>query len=215
MKTIGVFDSGVGGLSVTNAIKAAMPEHKVIYREDAENVPYGTKSKAELAKLVTPIIEDMARQCDIIVIACNTVSTVLITELRQQIKVPLIAMEPMIKPAAAQTKSKTIAVFATPTTLASERYEWLVENYAKHLQIIEPDCSTWSYMIENNVINQDLIREVTEDVCRRGADMIVLGCTHYHWIEDLIQELAGQRAVVLQPEQPVISQLARELSRLD
>lgn len=214
MATIGVFDSGVGGLSVTNAIKKALPHEAVIYREDAENIPYGTKSKQELHDIVVPIIEDMARSCDVIVIACNTVSTVLIEDLRATIDVPLIAMEPMIKPAAQQTESKTIAVFATPTTLASKRYAWLVKTYGEHLTILEPDCSTWSYMIENNDVDHQHIAQTVETVCQKGADVIVLGCTHYHWIEDVITELAANRAVVLQPEQPVILQLERVLARL-
>lgn len=214
MARIGVFDSGVGGVSVVNAIKKALPEHEVVYREDRENIPYGSKSKAELAKLVTPILKDMAETCDLIVVACNTVSTVLIEDLRKEIAVPLIAMEPMIKPAAEQTNSKVIAVFATPTTLASDRYAWLVKTYGKHLTILEPDCSNWSYMIENNTVDQQQITETIEEVCQKGADVIVLGCTHYHWIEDVITEVAGDRAVVLQPEQPVILQVERVLAQL-
>ncbi len=214
MAVIGVFDSGVGGLSVTNAVKKALPEHEVMYCEDRANIPYGNKNKAELARLVGPIIQEMASRCDVIIIACNTVSTVLIEELRQSISVPLIAVEPMIKPAAELTISKTIAVFATPTTLASARYAWLVETYAKHLTVLEPDCSTWSYMIEADQINTQLIKQAVNTVCDKGADVIVLGCTHYHWIEDLVEEIAASRAKILQSEQPVISQVRRVLSQL-
>lgn len=214
MKTIGVFDSGVGGLSVTKAVKKAFPDYSVIYREDTEHIPYGSKSKAELAGLVTPIITEMAEVCDVIVIACNTVSTVLINDLRHQVQVPLVAMEPMVKPAAAETKSKIIAVCATPATLASDRYKYLLATYAKHLTVLEPDCSSWASLIETNQINQQYITTIIDDVCREGADVIVLGCTHYHWIEDAIETAAHGRATVLQPEQPVISQLSRVLARL-
>lgn len=215
MKTIGVFDSGVGGLSVTNAIKKALPNHTVIYREDSKNVPYGTKSKKELLGLVLPILTDMATECDVIVVACNTVSTVLISELREKINVPLIAMEPMIKPAASETMSGIVAVCATPMTLTSDRYAWLVKNYANHLSLLEPDCSTWSYMIEADKVNRQYIENEINSLCDQGVDVIVLGCTHYHWIEDLITKTAAGRAKVLQPERPVISQLAAVLSRLD
>jgi glutamate racemase len=211
---IGVFDSGVGGESVANAIQKALPEHQVIYVNDRENVPYGNKTPGQLLALVTPILNMLSKECDVIVIACNTVSTTLIEELRKQIATPLIAMEPMVKPAAEQTKSKVIAVCATPTTLASQRYNWLKQQYAAGITVVEPDCSDWSSMIENQQIDRQKISSRIEDAIAKGADVIVLGCTHYHWIEDLIIEIANGRAVVLQPEEPVISQLKRVLAQL-
>lgn len=212
MSKIGVFDSGIGGLSVANAIEKALPEHQVLFVDDGKNVPYGTKSPEQLIELVVPLFKDMeARGCDVIVVACNTVTTTLIEDLRKISSVPLIGMEPMVKPAAEQTKSRTIAVCATPTTLASERYRWLKEKYAKGIKVLEPDCSDWSYMIEQNSVDEKKIEQITEDVCSGGADIIVLGCTHYHWIEELIRQKAGERARVLQPEQPVISQLLQVL----
>lgn len=212
--TIGVFDSGVGGKSVANAIEKGLPDSTVLYREDKENVPYGTKSKDELFALVRPILEDMSTQCDIIVIACNTVSTVLITELRAIISVPLVAIEPMIKPAALKTKSRVIAVFATPTTLSSTRYAWLKDQYAKNLTVLEPDCSDWSAMIENNEINEAKIEDTVENVCSKGADVIVLGCTHYHWIEQEIKATARGRAEILQPESAIVSRVEQVLAPL-
>lgn len=214
-KKIGVFDSGIGGLSVAHAIEKALPECQVIFVNDTKNVPYGTKKPEDLLKLVVPILLDMQKQgCEVIVVACNTITTTLITVLREQISVPLIGMEPMVKPAAEQTKTGVIAICATPTTLASDRYKYLKEKYAAHLTVLEPDCSRWSYMIESNNIDREAIINVTQEVCDQGADIIVLGCTHYHWIEDLIRQAAASRASVLQPEQPVISQLQRVLAPL-
>ncbi len=216
MRKIGVFDSGVGGLSVATAIEKALPNHQVIFRDDKKNVPYGIKNKQELLKLVSPILKSMAEDgCEVIVIACNTVTTTLIHELRHNISIPLIGMEAMIKPASIKTKSNYIAVFATPTTLASSRYYDLKKQYTKDIKVIEPDCSDWSYMIESNQINKDKIHTITESVCNQGADVIVLGCTHYHWIEDLIKQSAGSRAEVLQPEAPVIKQLKNILTNLE
>ena len=212
MPKIGVFDSGIGGLSVASAIKKALPNAQVIFINDNKNVPYGTKSPEVLLELVLPILQDLSEKCDVIVIACNTVSTTLINQLREQIKVPLIAMEPMIKPAAEQTKSQVIAVCATPTTLASKRYTWLKETYTKGTKVLEPDCSDWSYMIESNSLDRQKIQKEISKVCEQGADVIVLGCTHYHWIEDIVKEEANGRAEVLQPEQPVISQLKKVLN---
>lgn len=215
MIRIGVFDSGIGGLSVVKAIEKNLPGHEIIFKNDTKNVPYGTKSKEQLLGLVLPILRGMEEQgCDVIVVACNTVTTTLITELRQEIKVPLIGMEPMIKPASQLTASKVIAVFATPTTLASDRYEQLKELYAQGIEILEPDVSDWSFMIETKHVDQDKVKRITDDVCQKGADVIVLGCTHYHWIEKLIKRVADDRAEVLQPEIPVIEQLARVIKDL-
>lgn len=214
MARIGVFDSGVGGLSVARAIEKALPNHQVMYREDKANIPYGTKTTEELRAIVVPILTELAAVCDTIVIACNTVSTTLGTELQAALPVPVILTEPMIVAAAEKTISKMIAVCATPTTLASPRYKQLLETDAKHLTVLEPDCSTWSYMIEHDAIDEQMIRDSIETVCEKGADVIVLACTHYHWIEDRINEVAGSRAIVLQPEPMIISELERVLARL-
>lgn len=212
---IGVFDSGVGGLSVANTIRKALPDNEVILREDKENLPYGTKTPEQLYNLVLPILEDMeAVGCDVIVVACNTVTTSIISELRVAMEVPLIGMEPMVKPAAERTKSKTIAVFATPTTLGSKRYAWLKQEFAQGVTVVEPDCSSWSSMVENNQVDKEQVKANTEAALAAGADEIVLGCTHYHWIEELIKEYAAGRAEVLQPEQPVIAQLKRVMESI-
>lgn len=213
MKPIGVFDSGIGGLSVARAIEKALPKRRVIFVHDSQHFPYATKSPEEIFGYVVPILEDLVNQgCQVIVVACNTVSTTLIEKLRKIIKVPLIAMEPMVKPAAQQSKAGVIAVCATPTTLASKRYGWLKSNYASGVKVIEPDCSDWSQMIETNQVDHDKIRRRITEVCKAGADVIVLGCTHYHWIEKEIQEIADEfKTKVIQPEQPVIEQLKRVL----
>lgn len=211
---IGVFDSGLGGLSVARAIQLALPEHEVIFVNDASHMPYGSKPPEELLKYVSPILRKLAdRGCSVIVIACNTVSTTLIDTLRLETDVPLVPVEPMVKLAAAQTKTKVIAVCATPTTLASTRYTKLKDTYAVNAQVLEPDCSGWAYMIEHNDIDQVKIRRQIEAVLSKGADVIVLGCTHYHWIEDEIKAIAKDKAIVMQPEQSIIRQVKRVLVR--
>jgi glutamate racemase len=126
----------------------------------------------------------------------------------------LVAVEPMIKPAAALSKGKIIAVCATPTTLASPRYHWLKETYAKNIKVLEPDCSDWPAMIEHQRLDQEKIAARINEVLAAGADVIVLGCTHYHWIEAEIIALAADKATVLQPEQAIIKRLRRVLARL-
>lgn len=213
-KKVGVFDSGVGGLSVVNAIKKAMPELVVIYADDKQHIPYGNRNPQEIYSFVEPILQDLVKKgCDVIVIACNTVTTTLINDLRKVINIHLIGMEPMIKPAAKLTKNGVITVCATPATLASKRYLWLKKEYANNIKIIEPDCSDWSQMIQNNQIDRDKITKIITKSCNKGSDVVVLGCTHYHWIEDLIKDIAKNKAKVIQPEQPVIEELKRILQQ--
>ncbi|MGZ6005143.1 MAG: glutamate racemase, partial [Candidatus Saccharimonadales bacterium] len=130
------------------------------------------------------------------------------------ITVPLVGLEPMVKLAAEMTMSKVIAVCATPTTLASERYRWLKENYAAGVKVVEPDCSDWTRLIETSQIDRKHIYEQINGACLQGADVIVLGCTHYHWIEDQIKLIVGGRAKVIQPEKPIVEQLKRVLAQL-
>ena len=213
---VGVFDSGIGGLSVANAIRAELPDLDVHFVNDTQNVPYGSKSPEQLFELVLPILQSMvADGCQVIVIACNTVTTTIISKLREELSIPLVAVEPMVKPAAEMTRAKIIAVCATPTTLASPRYNELKREYAAGVTVLEPDCSQWSAMIEGNDINQDVITEQNESVCQQGADVIVLGCTHYHWIEGEIKQVADKYgAKVIQPEPALVAQLRKVLAQL-
>lgn len=212
---IGVFDSGVGGLSVAQAIEQTLPQHQVIFKNDSQNVPYGSKSPEEILGFVVPVLESLVKDgCQVIVVACNTVSTTLIDELREKFEVPLVALEPMVKPAAAMTKSGVIAVCATPTTLASARYAELKATYAANVKILEPDCGDWPSMIEHQQIDQEKIEASIEAVLAQQADVIVLGCTHYHWIEEEIVAMAAGRATVIQPEAAIIEELKRVLERL-
>lgn len=212
---IGVFDSGIGGQSMANAIARAMPDLDILVREDKANLPYGSKSPDELLRLVSPILQTMVSEgCQAIVIACNTVTTTIIKDLRARLTVPLVAVEPMVKPAAAMTEKGIIAVCATPTTLASKRYAELKAEFAPNLTVLEPDCSDWAYMIEHTSVDKAKVASRINEVLAAGADVIVLACTHYHWIENEIKDLAGRKAQVLQPEEAIIRQLKKVLKQL-
>jgi len=212
---VGVFDSGVGGQSVINAIQKELPELEIIYKDDKKHLPYGTKTIKQIHSFVQPIFRDFINEgCQVIVVACNTVTTNLITQLREEFKVPMVGLEPMIKPAAVASKTGVIAVCATPRTLSSGRYKWLKEQYANNVKVIEPDCSDWALMIENNSVERDKVAKTIEEIINQGADQIVLGCTHYHWIEELINKITKNRATVIQPEIPVVAQLKRVLEQL-
>lgn len=200
---------------MAQAIQRAIPGIEVLLREDREHVPYGTRSPAEILGFVIPIFQELVDAgCQVIVVACNTVSTTLIEELRQRFEVPLVAVEPMVKPAVALTKSKVIAVCATPTTLASKRYAELKRTFAAGITVLEPDCGDWARMIEHDQLDRQKIAGRINDSLGAGADVIVLACTHYHWIETDIVAIAAGKATVLQPEQAVIKRLKQVLSRL-
>lgn len=202
---LGVFDSGIGGEAVADALQKSFPDATIICINDRKNVPYGDKPADEVMSLTDTAIQPLLTQrCDIIILACNTATAVAIEALRQ--KYPhqkFIGIEPMVKTAAELTKTNTVAVCATPATLASNRYKQLVQKYGSHLTIIEPDCSKWAYLIENNQLNRDYIEHTIDNACERGADVIVLGCTHYHWIKELVAEVAAGRARVIEPSEAI------------
>jgi glutamate racemase len=210
---IGVFDSGIGGLSVAKAIETGLSDAQVVFVHDTpDHFPYATKTPDEIYGYILPIFQDLADQaCDVIVVACNTVSTTLITRLRGAFSLPLVAIEPMVKPAAQLTKTGVVAVCATPTTLASPRYAWLKATYGQACTFLEPDCADWSSLIEHDEMNEARIRAAIEPALAADADVIVLGCTHYHWIEDKITQLVDGKAQVLQPETAIVRQVRRVL----
>lgn len=213
MRKIGVFDSGVGGLSVVHAIEKSLDDVEVVFVSDPEHMPYGIKKYDELLMLVRPKIDELLRHdIELIVIACNTVTTTILDVIRAEYpKVTFIGMEPMVKPAALLSKSGKIAVCATPSTLKSNRYAYLKKEFAPNIEVIEPDCSRWAQMIESDHIDRQQIHNIVQDVCDKGADVIVLGCTHYHWIEQIIIEEADGRAQVLQPEPAIINRIRQLL----
>lgn len=202
---IGVFDSGIGGAALAEALQKTFPNAQLIVVNDHDNVPYGDKTNKEIIRLTDSAIQPLiTANCDVIIIACNTATAVAIEMLRNSYHTQkFIGIEPMIKAAAAHTKNNVIAVCATPTTLTSARYQKLVEKHGSHLTILEPDCSEWAYMIENNTINKQHIATVINTLCDRGADVIVLGCTHYHWIKDLVKEIVNGRAEILEPSEAI------------
>lgn len=214
MKKIGVFDSGIGGKSVANALEKAFPNDEVVYISDSKNLPYGTKTPEKLKELVNPKMEELSKKgVDVIVIACNTVSTTILGYVRKIVDVPVIGVVPMVREAVKLTKSDVIAVCATPTTLKSERYSLIKNKYAKNIHVVEPDCSRWTKMIEDNKIDRKEISQKISNACEAGADVIVLGCTHYHWIEKLIEEIAKDKAVVIHPEAKLIKKVEKVLAR--
>lgn len=204
---IGVFDSGIGGEAIAQSLAEAFPTADMAVVNDRSHLPYGDKTKDELITLTNAAIQPILSS-DVIVIACNTATTAAIEWLR--LTYPdkkFIGIEPMVKPAALATKTGVIAVCATPATLASSRYRTLKNKYAQNISVIEPDCSDWARMIEHNDVQNDKIEATINTCIDNDADVIVLGCTHYHWIHDKIETIARGRATVINPSDAIASRV--------
>jgi glutamate racemase len=214
---LGVFDSGIGGEAVAKALQITFPAAEMMVVNDRVNVPYGDKSKSEVIALTDKAIQPLlAAGCDVIIIACNTATALAIEALRSLYPAQkFIGIEPMIKTAARLTTKGIIAVCATPATLKSDRYRELIRKYAKDLTVIEPDCSTWAYRIENSQINHEIIQQVITNACDRGADVIVLGCTHYHWIKEDILIVTNSRAQVIEPSEAIGRRVQQLLAKVE
>jgi glutamate racemase len=202
---IGVFDSGVGGQAVAHRLSELLPDAEIICVDDHAHVPYGSRPVDEIIKLADTAIQPLiGARCDTIVIACNTVTTVAISHLRA--KYPgtnFVGIEPMVKPAAAQTTSGRIAVLATPATLASPTYNTLKKTWAEGVTIIEPDTASWAGLIEIGQAQKVPIEDTVRGLVDQGVDVIVLACTHYHWLKKRAENAVDGKATVLEPSDAI------------
>jgi glutamate racemase len=197
---IGVFDSGVGGLSVWRELVKLLPNERLIYLADQAHVPYGRRSPEEVRDLTTQCAGWLIEcGCDIIVIACNTASGAALDHVRAELPhTTFVGMEPAVKPAALQTQTGVIGVLATEVTLKSTRYADLVSRFAGGARVIEQPCYGWVEFVEqggvttsNGSINTSYVRALLHE----GADAIVLGCTHFPFLSPIIaREIEAWRA---------------------
>lgn len=217
---IGVFDSGVGGLTILRAIREALPCEDLIYVADAAYVPYGEKSAEQIrarAHAITGFLLDQGAKA--IVVACNTATAAAIDTLRERWTIPFIGVEPAVKPAVAATRSRVVGVLATPATLASERYRSLVERFAGDARIVAQPCSGLAEHIERGGVDGEhterMLRGFVEPMLAAGADAIVLGCTHYPLVAHIVQRIAGPQVAVIENGTAVARELARQLTSRD
>lgn len=216
MGAIGVFDSGVGGLSVLRHIRQLLPSERLLYVADSGHVPYGDKSR-EYIEERSLIIARFLRQrgADAIVIACNTASAAAAATLRGHCDIPIIAMEPAVKPALAASRNGIVGVLATTGTLASARFAALLERYAGAGEIITQGCPGLVEQVErgelNSVQSRALIERYTEPLLARGADTLILGCTHYPFLAALISEVVGSNIALVDTGAAVARQLQRRI----
>ena len=203
---IAVFDSGAGGRYIANKIKAQLPAAEIILKTDQQHIPYGDKTKSQLISYLEPILADFeAQEVAVVVIACSTVSTNIMTEVRQLTKLPLITAEPALELAGAVSQSRTVMVCATPATLASQYYQQLKQAQPS-LNFVEPDCSDWASLVETDKFPDSYLDNLVSQAKASGADTIVWSCTHFLWLTDRLHNLNTQLKIV-EPTQLVIEQL--------
>jgi glutamate racemase len=217
---IGVFDSGLGGLTVLREIRRLLPGEDLFYVADSAHAPYGDKSMAFIESRSIAITEFLLeRGAKAIVVACNTATGAAAKLLRTRYSVPLIAMEPAVKPAVERTRSGVVAVLATRQTLASHNFSVLLGRLETDAEILLQPCPGLVERVEAGDLagegTRELLRGYLEPLIARGADTLVLGCTHYPLLTPLIQELAGPDVLVLDSGMGVARQVYRRLSEAD
>ena len=199
-RPIGVFDSGVGGISVLRELMKQMPGESFVYYGDSANAPYGARTPEEVRSLTDAhVAELIARGAKAIVIACNTATGAAIQYLREKYTdIPIIGMEPAIKPAALAHPGGRILVMATPVTLSSPGFQRLMAAYADRAQILPAPCAKLARMIENGLLDgpevEEYLRTELSAYLDTPTDAVVLGCTHYPFAKAAILRVSGAKA---------------------
>lgn len=216
---IGVFDSGLGGISVLAEIRRRLPREDLVYVADSAHVPYGGHSPAfVVARAMTLsgfLIEQGAKA---IVVACNTATAAAVPALRERLGVPIVGMEPAVKPAAAATRRGVIGVLATVGTLRSARFAALLERFGDGLAVVTEPCPGLVERVERGALDDPatraLVRRHLGPLLAAGADVVILGCTHYPFLRAVIEEEAGPGVTVIETGAAVARQLERRLEEL-
>ncbi len=214
---VGVFDSGVGGISVLRELYKIMPEEDYIYFGDSMNAPYGTKTLEEIRKLTITNVEFLLKQgVKGIVVACNTATAAAVRMLRNQYPdIPLVGIEPAIKPAALQPGHPTVLVMATPMTIQGDKYKSLMMRYESKADIIGLPCPGLMEFVETGNTEGEDLKRFLEDLLSpylREIDSIVLGCTHYPFVRKLIQDIAGERVRIFDGGNGTAREMQRRLT---
>lgn len=215
---IGVFDSGVGGLSVLREIWAQLPHEDTIYFADTAHCPYGSRSTDEIRELSAGIVRFLIhRGAKVIVVACNTASAAALHRLREQFAVPIVGMEPAVKPAAEHTHTGKVGVIATQVTFQGELFARLVERFAGGVNVLTQACPGLVNQVEAGKLDDTetdrLLRLYLQPMVDAGIDSLALGCTHYPFLQDAIQRVVGPAVEIIDPAPAVARQTARVLER--
>jgi len=220
-RPIGIFDSGVGGLSVLREVQSQYPAEDLIYLADQLHVPYGNRSKKEVLGYADGIVRFLlGKECKLITVACNTASAVALADLRKKYPdIPFVGMEPAVKPAAADTRSGVVGVLATPATFQGDLYASTVERFARGVKVLQDTCPGLVEQIESGHIDgQDtrlILENALEPMLAAGVDEIVMGCTHYPFVIPIIKDIVGESVSVIDPAPAVARQVGRMLEEFD
>ncbi len=216
---IGVFDSGVGGLSVVRGLLAELPAERLYYVADSANCPYGPRSEGEIQALSEEISRFLIGQgAKLIVVACNTASAAALAHLRAVFPAtPFVGMVPAVKPAAQITHSGAIGVLATPATFSGRLYQEVVEHYASGARVVSQICPGLVECVEAGDLDgpqtMALLRGYVEPLLAAGADTLVLGCTHYPFLTPALRRIVGEAIAIIEPSAAIARQAARVLER--
>jgi glutamate racemase len=216
-RPVGVFDSGVGGLSVWREIVRALPAESTIYCADQAHLPYGPRPPEEVRAFAEHITASLLdRGCKAIVVACNTASAAALKALRERHpELVFVGMEPAVKPAALQSKSRVVGVLATPGTLQGRMFALAVQRFAAGVTLVNQPCPGLVECVERGELatpaTEALLRELLKPMLGAGADTIVLACTHYPFVQPLIRKIAGDAVQIIDPAPAVARQLGRLL----
>lgn len=215
---IGVFDSGVGGISVLREIRRALPNENLIYYADSGHCPYGGKPRSEIIARADAIAEFLlTRGVKLIVVACNTATIAAVEHLRATYPISFVGMEPAVKPAVARSKTGVVGVLATGAALAGDKFHRLMATHAQQVRVITQPCPGLVEQVERgdlqSVETRALIQRYVAPLLAQGADTLVLGCTHYPFLRPLIAEVAGSAITLLDTGEAVARQTRRVLER--
>ncbi len=216
---VGVFDSGVGGLSVLRALLRGLPGESYYYVADSANCPYGSRPAAEIRRLSLGIGRYLVSLgAKALVVACNTASAAGLDSLREATPgVPVVGMVPAVKPAAQRTRSGVVGVLATPATFDGRLFTEVVEHHAHGARILSQTCHGLVERIETGELDgpgiEALLRSYVEPLLDAGADTLVLGCTHYPFIAPVLRRIVGEGVEMLEPSEAIARQTARVLER--
>ena len=219
-RPIGIFDSGIGGTSIWGELQELLPYEDCIYLADSKNAPYGEKSKERILEFSIKNTEYLlALECKLIVVACNTATTNAIEYLRQNYKVPFIGIEPAIKPAAINSKSKIIGVLATKGTLSSSLFHSTSKNHAAGITVLEQRGTGLVEMIEQGNLQSDelyaLLEGYISPMLKKGMDYLVLGCTHYPYLIPILKKMLPENVTIIDSGQAVALQTKSVLEKFD
>jgi glutamate racemase len=211
-----VFDSGVGGLSVLRAIRDELPGEHLLYVADSGCAPYGERSAAFVVERALTMTDFLVHHgAKAIVVACNTATGAAVESLRARFSIPIVAIEPAVKPAAARTRSRVVGVLATTGTLSSPNVGKLLANYGADVEFVIQPCPGLADRVEKGDLRssqtRDLVTRYVRPIVDKGADILVLGCTHYPFLRPLIEEVAGPRVDIIDPAGAVARELRRRL----